>query len=147
MCKRRDRFVQFLALGDQAAAQFAAKSARRRDAQLASVRPGAGGDVHDAARAWLAEVDGFQIGEKRRHVGLADPADEEILLDRGSNRAAGVTGDYVRQRAKLVRGDVAQREGDRGGDIAGLTLVADIGLDPPLEAFVAVQRRKIPPAA
>ena len=96
------------------------------------------------ARAWLAEVDGFQIGEKRRHVGLADPADEEILLDRGSDRAAGIAGHNVRQRAKLVGGDVAQREGDRGGDIAGLTLVADVGLDPPPEGFVAVQGGKFP---
>ena len=59
--------------------------------------------------AGLADLRRIESLVKRRHVGLADPADDEILLYGGADCAVGETATDVHQCANLIGRDIAER--------------------------------------
>ena len=103
-------FVELEALLGEPLAQLGRKPARRRNPQLARVRAGARNDIDDRAGAGHAKLRGLERFVERGQVGLADPANREILLDRGANRFLREFADDIGERAKLRRGDVAERQ-------------------------------------
>ncbi len=66
------------------------QSARGGDAELAGVGAGAGDHVLDLAGAAQGQVQLPELGVERRQVGLGDPAQHQVLLDRGANVIAHV---------------------------------------------------------
>jgi len=83
-----DRLVELVRRRGEPLAQLAGESARRRDAELAGVGSRAGGDVQDRPGAGLAEPDLDQRVVQGGQIGLADPAEHDVLLDREPHRVA-----------------------------------------------------------
>ena len=70
-----------------------------------------------------------------RQVGFADPAQHHVLLDGRAGGFLDETPADISQRPQLVRGDIAQRQGDSGDDITFLSLLVNIGAVPLGKAF------------
>ena len=92
-------------------AQLGGQAARRRDAELAGVRAGAGDDVGDAAGAGGCDAGGFKstaidLGQ----IGAADPTQDEIPCSTicGADCLAGEAASNVGESASLRGGEVAQ---------------------------------------
>ena len=99
-----DGGVELEALRRQPVAQLAGQAARGGDAELAGVGAGAGRDVDDRLRAGVAEADGVQVAVERRQVGLAHPAQHDVLLDRRAHGLADVAaGDVGEAAASAAR--------------------------------------------
>ena len=96
---------------------------------------------------WLApgsgKAHGLEIAIEIADVGLADPAEHEVLLDGGANRAVGVPPDDVGQRAHLVGGDVAERQHDGRRHVARLTCSRRFVATHWRSRVVAVDRRQL----
>ena len=133
-----DGLIHLKALLGQARHQFGGQPARRRNAQLASVGAGASHDVQNVAGAGAPEPRRVEGVKKRGNVGLAHPANHEVLFDRRPDRTVREPPNDVGQGAKLISGNVAERQCDRRGDVAFLALLANVGLQPPCITLIAV---------
>ena len=72
---------------------------------------------------------GLQLRVERRQVGLAHPAQDDVLLDRGADGVADVAArDVAPARRIWSDGDVAERQRDGGHGVAGLPLAVDVGV-------------------
>ena len=136
-----DGFVELKTFLAEPFAQFRRQPARRGNSQLAGVRPGAGGDVHDGARAGIAEPGSFECLVQLGQIALADPAKDDVLFDRRANRFPRESARDIRQTIAVGRGDVAERQRDGDHRVAVLLLRAGVGLHPALEGFRTQQRR------
>src|SRR5581483_2030048 len=128
-------FVGRVALFSDALAELGGETARRGNAELASIGAGARDDINQCPGSGFAETNGVEGLEKLRQVALADPPDHEILLDRGPNGLSGEAADNVAERAELVRRDVAERQSNGDGDVSRLTLRPRIEFEKLLELF------------
>ncbi len=90
-------FVQLETFLGERFVQLGRQSARGGNSQLAGVRAGAGDDIDDRARAGIAKAHGFERLVNFGQIALADPANDEILLDRGANGFLGEAADDVRE--------------------------------------------------
>ncbi len=102
-------FVERVGALGQPAAQLGREAARRGDAELAGVGARAGGDVEDGTRTRQTQSEFFQVGVESRQIGLAHPAQDEVLLHRRANGVLDIATADVCQSPKLIRGEVTQR--------------------------------------
>jgi hypothetical protein len=113
---------------------------RGRDPELAAVGAGAADHVSDAEGAGIAEVELPQADPEVIEGLGPEPAQHEVLLDRGAGVAAREVAHDLGEATELVGGEVAARHLDGRGDEPLLALGRDIRLDPGLElALVAVR--------
>ena len=140
-----DRVVRPSGRRARPGAQLRREAARRRDAELARVGPGAGRHVAQGAGPGLAQPGRRQVAVQVRQIGLADPAQRDVLFHRRTHRVADVAAGNRCQLAHLPAAQVAERQGDRRHRVAGLALAVDVGPHPvgePGRSSVAVQRRR-----
>src|SRR5581483_1750989 len=131
-----NRFIELVPLGQKPGAEFAGKAARRRDAELAGISAGAGDNVDDGSGSRLRELGRLQVSIELRQVGFADPAEDDILLDGGTHGFLGVAPRDVGHDTELIGSDIAERQRDGDGDVAGLLLLVDVGTAPAIEIEV-----------
>ena len=99
---------------------------RGGDPELAGVGAGAGDDVGDRADAVLGEA---ELAQRRVDVVerlIADPAQDEVLIDRRPRVAAAEVAHDLREAAELVRAEVAAGDLHVHGREALLALGVDV---------------------
>ena len=124
-------------------------AASPRDEAMPSLHVSVPGQAVMSARgpgSGPAEPDGRQLAIQGGQVGLAHPAQDDVLLDRRPHRAADVPPRQIGQPAHLTGGQVAERQCDGDGGVTGLALAVDVGARPAREAVRAAARRPPPPA-
>src|SRR5207302_157481 len=100
---------------------------RARDAQLARVGAGAGDDVGDLVGAGFTELELGEALPDVVHAGVADPAEDEVLVHARPRVAAGEVAHDLRQAAELLGGEVAAGDLDLDGGEPVLALGPDVG--------------------
>ena len=97
-----NRFVEVVVILGKPFPQLARQAARGGDPEFAGVGAGAGGHVDHRAGAAAVQPQFPQLAVKRGEVRLADPAEDDVLLDRRSHRVLDVTAADVGQAPQLV---------------------------------------------
>jgi hypothetical protein len=100
-----------------------------RDPELAAVGARAADDVLDLIGPGAGELELLQPGPYVVDRLVADPAQDEVLLDAGAGVAPGEVAHDLGQAAKLVRAEVAARHLDDHGAEAVLALRMGVGLE------------------
>ncbi len=106
--------------------ELAGQAAGGRDAQLAGIGAGAGGDVDDGAGSGGVQTGGAQAIIERRQIGVAYPAQDDVLLDCGADGLLNILAADVGEGTELIGGEVAEGQGDGDGGVAGLALLVDV---------------------
>ena len=124
------RRIKLAVAGRNPLAQFRGQAAGRRNAELAGVRSRTGGDVAQGGGAGLRQADRRQVGVEAGQIGLADPAQHDVLFNRGARQTAVVAPGDVGQRSHLLGRDVAQRQAHGRHCVARLALRHDVARHP-----------------
>src|SRR3569833_4781200 len=130
-----DDFIAHGVLRGEAFAELAGESTGGGDAELAGIGAGAGGDVDDGFGDGGREVRFVQFGVDRGEIGIADPAENEVLFDRSADGFFDVFAGKVGDFAELRAGDIAERKRDGDGGVAFLSLLIDVDALPLVESF------------
>src|SRR5947199_6557437 len=141
-----DRIIEYEELLAQAISNLCRQTARRSDAQLASIRARAGCDIDNRARARLGQPNALQFTVQIRQISLADPSQHNILFHCRTDIVAAETARNVGELPALPCGHISQWERDRYDGISRLSLLIHIRSIPCFETvrrFVAVQASRL----
>ena len=126
----------------QRVAEQAAQTARLRHRQTAAFGARAAVHVGHGGRVAEPEARRRQATVEFAHLANRHPAQHQILIDGDTHGAVAVRLRQVAEHAHLLAGEVAQRHGHGGGDVAELLLRPDVRLPPVIELVVGgVQHR------
>src|SRR2546426_377315 len=132
------RFVQRQTFFTELLVQLARKASRRSDAQFACVGSGASRDIDDGRRVRRAESDALNRSIKFRQVRLADPTEENILLDGRAKRVFDKAPRDVSEGSQLIGAGISQRKRNGRGHVARLSLLVDVCSIPGIETLRAL---------
>ena len=119
--------------------QRPAKTHRSGYAELAAIGAGAGDDVRNFVRARAAEADVAQSLPDFVQSILRHPAECEVLLVCDARATTGVLARHICELVELPAVDVAERQPNRDGLVAVLSLRLHIALHPVLELGIAAE--------
>ena len=114
---------------------------RAGDAHLAAVGAGAADHVGDPAGADVVETELAEALPDVVEVVVADPAQDDVLLDGRAGEATGVVTHDLAEAAELLGGQVTTDDRDLDRVEALLPLRLDVGLDVGLEVGAVTVRR------
>jgi hypothetical protein len=130
----RDRLGQRRGFGTQTQAKLPGETPTGGDAELAGVGAGAGRHVDDRLRARRGQPHRGKLRVERGQIPLGDEAQHDVLLDGSAEVVTAIAAGEVGERARLVRGEIAQRQREGRHGVALLPLRPHVRGPPGVEA-------------